>query len=252
MTRIKSNNIQEGGSFVVPVEDSVHSAKIQAAYSKEKEIILNAENTAKEIIEKAHAQGSEIIEGAKAQAIAEVDAIFEQARKEGFEAGREEGLQNITEELTERIMSVENFALSNFELKKAIIKSAHLDIISLIKEISHKVCSKSLELDESILTEITASAISSLKDKENITIIVNPIMAERIYAISDELRERIPQLQSIKIVEDNSVSPDGTIVESPLSRVDSRIKSQIDEISEKLMAKLDTTDVNELIEEAES
>ena len=73
-------------------------------------------------------------------------------------------------------------------------------------------------------------------------------MAEKIYAISDELKEKIPQLQSIKIIEDTSVSPDGTIVESPLSRVDSRIKSQIDELSEKLMAKLNSTSDKELLE----
>lgn len=241
MTRIKSDNIQLGESFVVPIEPSVHSVKIQEALDKEKEIIQEGENKAKEIIDQANQQAQQIIEDAKNQALSEVDAINQKAQDEGFEAGRQEGLENITQELQDKIIAVNNFAQCNFEIKGNIIKSAYLDIIKLVVEIAHKICSKSLELDENILKEITKSAIHALKDKENITIIVNPTMAEKIYAISDNLKEEITQLSSIKIIEDESVSPDGTIVESPLSRVDSRIKSQINEISDKLMEKLNST-----------
>lgn len=241
MTKIRSDNIQLGDSFVVPIEPSDHSLKIKEALEKEKEIILNGEQKAREIIENAQQQAQELIEEAKNEALARVDEITQQAHQEGFEAGRQEGLENITQELSDKILAVNNFAQSNFEIKNNIIKSAHLDIIKLVIEIAQKVCSKLLELDSNILKEITENAIQTLKDKEDITIIVNPEMAEKIYAISEELREKIPQLSSIKIVEDASVSPDGTIVESPLSRVDSRIKSQINEIAEKLLAKLDST-----------
>lgn len=241
MSRIKGNNIQLGGSFVVPIEDSAHKIKIQEALEKEKEIILQGEQKAAEIIEQANLQAQQIIQTAEQEALSRVNEITQQAHNEGFEAGRQEGYADITNELQDKIIAVNNFAQSNFDIKNNIVKSANLDIIRLIIEISHKVCSKSLELDDNILKEITRQAINSLKDKEDITIIVNPDMAEKIYAISDELKEQIPQLSSIKIVEDASVSPDGTIVESPMSRVDSRVKSQINEIAEKLIGKLDST-----------
>lgn len=248
MTRIKSSNIQLGGSFVVPIEQNNHNAKIQEALDREKEIILQGEQKAREIIEDAKQYAHEILEESKNKALSEVEEITQKAYQEGFEAGHQEGFQKITEELQDKVISVNNFAASNFEIKNNIIKSAHLDIIQLIVEIAHKICSKSLELDDAILKEITKTAIQALKDKEDITIIVNPEMAEKIYSISDELKEKIPQLSSIKIIEDNSVSPDGTIVESPLSRVDCRVKSQIGEITDKLMEKLDSTPSEELDE----
>lgn len=249
MTRIKSNNVQLGGSFVVPIEQSAHSKKIQEAIDKEKEIINRAEQAANEIIANAQAQAEELIEAAKNEALSQVEEITQKAHQEGFDAGYQEGFEKITEEMQDKIISVDNFAQSIFDIKSNIVKSAHLDIIKLVVEIAQKVCSKSFELDDKILTEITQNAIQSLKEKENITIIVNPDMADKIYAISEELKEKIPQLESIKIIEDNSVSPDGTIVESPLSRVDSRVKSQINEIADRLMAKLDSTPSDELIEE---
>lgn len=245
MTRIKSDNIQLGDSFVVPIDQSSHNKKIQEALEKEQEIILRAEQRAQEIIEESKNQGQELIEEAKNQALSEVDAITQKAHDEGFEAGRQEGLENITQELQDKIIAVNDFAKCNFDIKNNIVKSADSDIVKLVIEISQKVCGKSLELNPDILKEITINAINSLKDKEDITIIVNPEMAAKIYAISEELKERIPQLSSIKIVEDNSVSPDGTIVESPLSRVDSRVKSQINEIADKFLGKLDSTPMEE-------
>lgn len=248
MTRIKSDNVQLGGSFVVPIEQSPHNIKIQEALAKEKEIIRQGELKAQEIVTNAQKQGEELIEQATAEANSQVEEITQKAHQEGFDAGYQEGFTKITEEMQEQVEFVNTFAQSTFDIKDNIVKSAHLDIINLVVEIAQKVCSKSFELDDNILKEITKNAIMALKDKEDITIIVNPQMAEKIYAISEDFKEEISQLSSIKIIEDNSVSPDGTIVESPLSRVDCRVKSQINEIAEKLMAKLNSTPSEELEE----
>jgi flagellar assembly protein FliH len=245
LTRINRNNIQLGDSFVVSIEDCGQKAKIQAALEKEQEIVFNAEQKAAEIVEQANLQAQQIIEMAEQEALSRVDEITQQAHNEGFEAGRQEGYANITQELQDKIIAVNDFAYSNFDIKNNIIKSAHLDIIRLVVEIAQKVCSSALELDDNILKELTLQAIKSLKNKEDIIIIVHPEMAQKIYAISDEFKEQIPQLSSIKIVEDSSVSPDGTIVESPMSRVDCRVKSQINEIADRLMGKLDSTPFEE-------
>lgn len=249
MTRIKSDNIKLGGSFEVPIEQSLSSTKIKEALSKEQEILLQGEARARQIIEEAQMQANEIIENAKAQALSEAESIHQQGHQEGFEAGRLEGIENIKEELSDKIFAVDSFAKSIFDIKKNIIKSAHSDIINLVLEISEKICLKRFDSDKDILKEITQNAIQSLKDKEDISIIVNPVMAEHIRNISEDFKEKIPQLSSIKIVEDNSVSPDGTIVESPLSRVDCRVKSQINEIAQKLLAKSDSVIIEESINE---
>lgn len=245
MTRINRNNIQLGESFVVSIEDHGQKAKIQAALEKEQEIIVNAEQRAADMIEQANQQAQQLMQAAEQEALSRVEEITQQAHNEGFEAGRQEGYADITNELRDKVIAVNDFAYSNFDIKNNIVKSAHSDIIRLVIEIAQKVCSTALELDDNIIKELTLQAINSLKDKEDITIIVHPEMAQKIYAISDELREKIPQLSSIKIVEDASVSPDGTIVESPMSRVDSRVTSQIGEIAQRLMGKLDSTSLAE-------
>ena len=58
-------------------------------------------------------------------------------------------------------------------------------------------------------------------------------------------------MKSIRIVEDSSVSEDGTIVESISSRIDNRISSQIDEITQKLLVELQSIDEDKLVSEIE-
>ena len=134
-------------------------------------------------------------------------------------------------------------------MKNRIIKSLHTDILDLVLEISQKVCKMQVVNNKEILTKVVAEAISYLKEKENVTIIVHPEMANKLYAISDNLKEEIHNLENIKIIEDSSVSPDGTIVESMGSRIDARVSAQIEQISQRLFNELNSTPEIELVRE---
>ena len=48
-------------------------------------------------------------------------------------------------------------------------------------------------------------------------------------------RSSIQNLQTLKILEDSSLSPDGVIVETPSTRLDSRISAQIAELTQKML-----------------
>lgn len=250
MSRIDSEKVNLGSSFVLTTSDEQFKAQE----------ILNAKNIAAQITEKAHQQAQNIIEEAKAAAQKykdesltrvneEVDSIREEARQSGYQQGYDEGKSAIYNDLASQIENVEKFTASEFEIKKRIIKSAHSDIVNLVTAISEKICKKALDLDSGVLYNITKAAINELKEKESVNIIVNPSMASKIYEISENLKKDILSLQTIKIIEDSSVSEDGTIVESISSRVDNRVSSQIDEITQKLLAELQSVSESQLVSE---
>lgn len=137
-------------------------------------------------------------------------------------------------------------------MKKRIVKSAHTEILELVTAICEKVCHTELVQNPKLLENLTAAAISKLKEKETVNIIVNPQMAQKIYEISDGLKERFFGLENIKIIEDSSVPADGTIVESVDSRVDSGLKAQISRISDELFNALNSTSEDELVEKTDA
>lgn len=236
-----------GDSFVLPIEQTrvtMQQAKVQQIIqetdAKAQQIISEAENKSQIITQTASNEATRIIEDAKKRAQQEYDMIKNQAYEEGFKKGEQDGLYKFQNDAIEGLKSLETLASSSFEMKNNIIDSASRDIVDLISAIADKVCHQTF--DDEVLHRITLDAIKQLNDKENITIIVNPKLVENINNLAPDIRNEIPQLQTLRILEDNSLSPDGVIVETPDTRLDSRISVQIAEIARKML----TGDNNEL------
>lgn len=238
--RIKSNDIQIGKNYVLPIEQSnvtLQQAKvkqiIEETDAKTQEMIDNAENKSNIIIGTANNEAQRIIEDARNKAQKEYETIKNQAYQEGFSKGEQDGLEKFKKDADETLKSLETLASSNFDIKKNIIDSATLDIVELVSVIADKVCHA--KFNDKVLYRITLDAIKQLNEKENITIIVNPKLVENINSMLGSFKNSISSLNSIKIIEDNSVSPDGVIVETLSTRLDSRVSAQIAEISEKML-----------------
>lgn len=251
MSKIDGENINVCEAFVLREEDIGKTKEILNAKQLAAEILNKANAKAQQIEEQANAQAKALIDEAIADANAKKDEIEEEARQAGHQLGYQAGLEKIQSDLTAKIENVDRFAHAQFQIKERIIKSAHNDIVNLVISICDKICHKKLNTDNEILYNIVKASINLLKDKESVNIIVNPEMAHKIYDISENLKDEILSLQNIKIMEDVSVSTDGAIVEGLSSRVDGRISSQIDEITQKLLIELQTAKESELSEEAE-
>lgn len=242
--RIKSNDIQIGNNYVLPIEQSKVTAQqakvkriIAETDAKAQSIITGAENKSSAIVQTAQAEAIRIVEQARKEAQDTYEEIKQQAYQEGFEKGQKDGLQKFQNDAINALNSLETLSSSSFDMKKNIIDSATLDIVELVTAIADKVCH--VKFDTDILEKITIDAIKQLNDKENITIIVNPELVENINSLVSNFKEQFPKIQTIKILEDNSVSPDGVIVETLNTRLDSRISAQIAEIAQKMLTGVD-------------
>lgn len=229
-----------GENFVLPIEQTrvtKQQAKVQQIIeetdARAKQMLADADNRSQIIVQTANTEAERIIEDARKKAEQEYETIKNQAYQEGFKKGEQDGLYKFQNDAQEGLKSLDTLASSSFDMKKNIIDSASRDIVDLVSAIADKVCHQ--KFDTRMLYKITLEAIKQLNDKENITIIVNPKLVDNINNFADKFREDIPKLQTLKILEDNSLSADGVIVETPLIRLDSRISSQIAEIAEKML-----------------
>lgn len=239
--RIKSDKIQVGtNSYIMPIEHSNvtrQQAKVQQIIeetdAKTQEMIDAAENKCTIITETANTEAERIIQEARNKGLDEYEGVKQQAYEEGFAKGKEDGLEKFKEEAGEALKSLETLVSSSFEAKKNIIDSATMDIVELVAAIADKVCQA--QFDDNMLYNLTLDAIKELNDKETITIIVNPKLVENINSLVDDFMAEIPSMQSVKILEDNSVSPDGVIVETLTTRLDSRVSTRISEIARRMI-----------------
>ena len=214
-------------------------------------IVAEAKKQAQAVLAQAQAQAQQMIAQAEEQARASQDEITAEWRRKGYEEGYQDGSERIISDMEDLIYNINNFAKCRFEIKNRIIKSLHRDILELVLEISQKICKTQITQNDEVLEKVIIEAISHLKEKENVTVIVNPVMAEKIYAISENVKNAVHTLESVKVIEDSSISPDGTIVESVGSRIDARVSAQIEQLAHKLFDQLNSTPEAELAKELE-
>ena len=238
--RIVRRDVQFGSSYILPIEQSKvtqSEAKVKKILAdtdeKAQQIVDAAGNKSQIIVQTANNEATRIIEDSRKKAQNEYDAIKQQAYDEGFQQGLEDGLKKFSEDAEAGLKALETLANTAFDMKKNIVDSAVRDIVDLVTVIADKVCHA--QFNPQMLFQITLDAISLLNDKENITIIVSPKLVGYIQQMVPTFRSTIQSIQSIKVLEDSSLSPDGVIVETPTTRLDSRISSQINEIAQKMI-----------------
>ena len=248
--RIKGHEIQIGSNYILPIEQSrvtQQQAKVQKILqetdSKAQEIISIAENKSQIIVQTANTEATTIIENARKRGEQEYEAIKAQAYEEGFRKGEQDGLYKFQTDAVSAVKSLDTLATTTFNMKKNIIESASRDIVDLVIAIADKVCHE--KFDDKILYNITLDAIKQLNDKENITIIVNPKLVENINKLANTFRSEISNLQTLKILEDNSLSVDGVIIETPNTRLDCRVSSQIEEIAHQMLTGAENNDLEQ-------
>ena len=229
-----------GDSFVLPIEQTRvtrQQAKVQQIIAetdaKAQQILDSAQNQSQIVIQTANTEAERIIQDARNKAQQEYESIKNQAYEEGFKKGEQDGLYKFQNDASEALRSLDTLASASFDMKKNIIDSASQDIVDLVVAIADKVCHQ--KFDNKVLYKITLDAIKQLNDKENITIIVNPELVENINKLVPNFRSEFSTLKSLRVVEDNSLSADGVIVETPDIRLDSRVSSQIAEIAQNML-----------------
>ena len=229
-----------GDSFVLPIEQTRvtrQQAKVQQIIAetdaKAQQILDSAQNQSQIVIQTANTEAERIIQDARNKAQQEYESIKNQAYEEGFKKGEQDGLYKFQNDAVEALRSLDTLSSSSFDMKKNIIDSASQDIVDLVVVIADKVCHQ--KFNNQVLYRITLDAIKQLNDKENITIIVNPKLVENINKLAPSFINEFPTLKSLRVVEDNSLSSDGVIVETPDIRLDSRVSSQIAEIANKML-----------------
>ena len=255
MSRIKSDKIHIGDDYVL----NSNKKSLNEIYNKQKLILDEAKAKAKQIINEANStlnkakdEANTIIEKAKNEANSQAQLIikkaFEEGSKKGFEEGKIQAYNEVTKELEEKIINVDNFAKSTFDIKKKIIRSSYNDVLELVVLISEKIIKKNLEENADILLNIINEASLKLNcEDETIKIITNPKMYNKLISISERIQNEIPKLKSISIIEDNNVSSDGVIIESLTSRIDATISSCISQIMDKLFNELKSTQDEDII-----
>jgi len=236
---IKSHDVKIGNSFRIGESRDSHHAKIDVTdenflhkltpelSNKIRETLTIAEQKAQNILADAMNQGEVL----KQQA-------HEQGMQEGITQGQNQGYQDgynkAVNDVIEKAISLDKFINTITNAKYEIYHAKEDELLEFVMLIAQKLAHTQIIFDTEAIKNIIIDASSELKEKETLKVLIHPTLAQKIYSISDEIKNAIYGLKSLKILEDKTISPDGAVIESQDSRVDARLSTQVDLLFKKM------------------
>jgi flagellar assembly protein FliH len=202
------------------------------------EIIQKAREKAKELIE----QANEEIQKKKEELIKEEESLhkkisdaLEEARvkgyQEGFEAGRDDGLQSVENLIQEAKKIVDSSQKDYYEK----LESAELEIIDLAVKIAEKIVGKKIENDSEYWIQLVKTALKEVREHEDIKIFVHPSKFELTKSQKKTLEAILHDSTDLYIYPEDELKEDACIIETSFGTVDASVDSQLTEIKKQLL-----------------
>lgn len=248
---LKSHEIKLGQSYRLGEENQhQHQAKIDVTdegflqkltpelSTKIKETISFAEQKAENIIAEAQQQAEQLRQQAREQGIQEGIA-------EGQEQGYQDGHRQALNEFREKIITIDRVMNKIINSKSEIYHSGEDELLEFVMILAEKLAHTQITFDKEAIKKIVVDASAELKEKETIKVLIHPTLAQKIYSISEEIKDAIYGLKNLKIIEDRTISADGVVIESPESRIDARLATQVEMLMEELVKEQQKTPILE-------
>lgn len=183
----------------------------------DREVIM-ASDEARRIIEAARAQATQIQ--------ASVQAVRDQAVKDGHQEGYERGLGEWLKE-TQRV----------HEGLKGFVDQARPQLVRLALRVAEKILRQKLEMSPETVVPMIDEALRSVRAQQQARIIirVNPADQPMLESRRQRWLERFPSIASLDIVADDTLQRGGCRLETDFGSVDATIETQIRVIERHLL-----------------
>lgn len=205
---IKSEHQPVGSSFIS--EKGVIRKEELQAQGKAQAILQEAYESAKKIKEEAFALR------------AKVEKELEAAKRQGFEEGKQEGLEALTEEL---------FKVR--ETKEKFYAEAEAQVLQLVVSIAEKVLGEIAHRQTEAIAAIVGQALEkALGDR--IVVRLHPEDYQRLKNLEPRFREKLERTKHLHFKEDELIQKGGCVVETEIGTIDAQLATQMKAIQKVL------------------
>jgi flagellar biosynthesis/type III secretory pathway protein FliH len=167
----------------------------------------------------AHEEARRIVEGAQA----ELARLRDQARQEGFAAGRQEGLASVTELLVRARAEV---ARKSDESEPGLRR--------LAVRIAEKVLGAELRQDPAAVVAVVRTALAAARGRRELVIRVHPDDVAAMTGARPRLAEALARHAELVVRGDTSIARGGCLIDSEVGTIDGRLDVQLAAIERAL------------------
>jgi flagellar assembly protein FliH len=191
-------------------------------------IIRNAREEADLIIKEAEYEASRIIETAKERAEEDRKSVLEDAWKEGYEKGTNEG-KGQYETIIKEAEKIKQQADREY---KEILSSMETDVMSLVIDVARKVMCTEILTNRDCILNMVREAFEKSTNKESTVLYINPHQFEIAKENKEKLISMVEGLNELEIKMDPSLKSGDFFVKTPYGNVNCSMEKRLKMIEE--------------------
>jgi flagellar assembly protein FliH len=179
-----------------------------------------------------------VVEAARAEA----DQIREQARAEGFAAGRAEGAAAGHEEARAHLapaVQALHAAVEALEAERATIADrVEQGAVELALELAGKVVAGAVEAQPERVLDVVRGALRCFMERERVHILVHPDDLGLVRESMDAVTGELGGIDHVEVQEERRLSRGGAIVRTATAQVDASLQTKLDRAREVIAMEL--------------
>jgi flagellar assembly protein FliH len=175
-----------------------------------------------------------------AQAHAEAERIHEQARAEGYEAGRLAGHEHGAAEVAGAASALGQAAHGVEALRAELAGSLETDAIDLALTLAEKILAGAFQTRPELVVEVVQGALRRISDRRRITVLVNPDDLDVVRAAIGELTAQGSGVELCDLQSEPRVAVGSAIVRTAEGEVDASVHTQLERAREVVSATRET------------
>jgi len=169
---------------------------------------------------------------------ARVEELKEQARKDGYAQGLQEGAATAAVAFTEKMTPLyAQFSriIADFEGSKEEIFHANEEfLIQLVFQVARQVTLKEVKTDREYVKNLCSALVEKIGAKDHVKIKISKSDSDQIDAVRDFLKQQFVDLKNIQIEVSEEFLNGGCKVETDLARINANVDTQLELISKSL------------------
>ncbi|MSV24069.1 flagellar assembly protein FliH [Selenomonas sp. WCA-380-WT-3B 3/] len=219
-----------------PMDDESMNNMLAEIAEKEKRassMLEDARIHAEVLRQEAQAEHDRLIQEAQQEIEALRENARQEGRREGYEAGHEDGSRKVREEMAGTIREANAKAEKTLQdAKKATqdyVRQAEQDVVSVVMSVVDKILPQHFIDVPQVVLPVVREAIEQVKDQKELIVHVPPDSYDLVLMAREEFRSILTYGDAILSVKsDDSLKPGDCLIETPNGSVDARLATRME------------------------
>ena len=163
---------------------------------------------------------------------------LENIRSEAYKAGRQEGLETgstqALAEIEKALKMLHNLTETIEQHQQLVFGHSEEACLALLFAMSEKIVGALNTPQQDVIRSTLRRVLKVAEIAGRVKILVSPQDLQSVREMENELRQHLPDLKEMSIIDDETIASGGCVIETDLGKVDARVQTQLNEMVDNL------------------